>query len=237
MRHHRRTKRLGCKTAHRKAMLGNMVTSLLRHGRIVTTVPRAKEVRRVADKMVTLAKRSSLHSRRQAFSVIRDRKVVAKLFDHWGRELTNRNGGYTRIVRIGPRRGDATMMSIVEMVTDSLEKPKSRRKVLKAESAESVIPQAALKPAVDEDKETSKQDMAEDRIEIQDEGTSAGKEILEDSPVTEEKNADEGPVIKVEAQDAESTEKAGAIDDQPSDADKPAEEDEAKEDSAEKDKA
>jgi len=142
MRHRRRTNRLGCKTAHRKAMLGNMVTSLLRYGRIVTTVPRAKEVRRVADKMITLAKASNLHARRQAFSVIRDRKVVIRLFDKWGQEFADRNGGYTRIVRMGPRRGDAAMMSIVELVTDSLERPKPQSKPSKKVSTESLIPQA-----------------------------------------------------------------------------------------------
>jgi len=146
MRHRRQTHRLGCKTAHRKAMLGNMVTSLLKHGRIITTVPRAKEVRRIADKMVTLAKRSSLHARRQAFSAIRDRKVVAKLFNELGQEFANRNGGYTRIVRIGPRRGDSAMMSIVELVTGSLEKPKPERKTQKMVSTESVIPQAVPEP-------------------------------------------------------------------------------------------
>jgi large subunit ribosomal protein L17 len=131
-------------------MLGNMVTSLLKHGRIVTTIPRAKEVRRVADKMVTLAKRSGLHARRQAFSVIRDRKVVRKLFDEWGQEFANRNGGYTRIIRIGPRRGDCAMMSIVELVTGSLEKPKPERKSQKMVSTESVvIPQAVPEPSVD----------------------------------------------------------------------------------------
>jgi large subunit ribosomal protein L17 len=149
MRHRRRSCRLGCKTAHRKAMLGNMVTSLLRHGRIVTTVPRAKEVRHVADKMVTLAKRSGLHARRQAFSVIRDRKVVTKLFDEWGQEFANRNGGYTRIIRRGPRRGDCTMMSIVELVTGSLERPKPERKTQKMVSTESVISQAVPEPSVD----------------------------------------------------------------------------------------
>jgi large subunit ribosomal protein L17 len=142
MRHRRRTNRLGCKTAHRKAMLGNMVTSLLRYGRIVTTVPRAKELRRVADRMITLAKESSLHARRQAFSVIRDRKVVIKLFDKWGQGFADRNGGYTRIVRMGPRRGDAAMMSVVELVTDSLERPKPSSKSSKKVSSESLIPQA-----------------------------------------------------------------------------------------------
>ena len=185
MRHRRRTRRLGCKTAHRKAMLGNMVTSLLEHGRIVTTVPRAKEVRRVADKMVTLAKRSSLHARRQAFSVIRDRKVVSKLFDEWGQEFADRNGGYTRIVRIGQRRGDAAMMSIVELVTDSLEKPKSQRKHQKIVSAESVIPQAAPSaPSVDKLESMKEGDGPAEETYISEEASVAEEGIVEEKSAT-----------------------------------------------------
>ena len=185
MRHRRRTHRLGCKTAHRKAMLGNMVTSLLKHGRIVTTVPRAKEVRRVADKMVTLAKRSSLHARRQAFSVIRDRKVVSKLFDEWGQEFADRNGGYTRIVRIGPRRGDAAMMSIVELVTDSLEKPKPQRKPQKMASAESVIPQAAPpEPSVDKLESMKEEDGPAEETRISEEASVAEAGIVEEKSAT-----------------------------------------------------
>ena len=196
MRHRRKTHRLGCKTAHRKAMLGNMVTSLLKHGRIVTTVPRAKEVRRVADKMVTLAKRSSLHTRRQAFSVIRDRKVVSKLFDEWGQEFADRNGGYTRIVRIGPRRGDAAMMSIVELVTDSLEKPKSQRKSQKMVSAESVIPQAVpSEPSVDK-----LENIKEEEGLAEETGIGEKASVAEEGGV-KEKSATEVEVIGVEASD------------------------------------
>lgn len=196
MRHRRRTHRLGCKTAHRKAMLGNMVTSLLEHGRIVTTVPRAKEVRRVADKMVTLAKRSSLHARRQAFSVIRDRKVVSKLFDEWGQEFADRNGGYTRIVRIGPRRGDAAMMSIVELVTDSLEKPKPQRKPQKMASAESVIPQAAP-PELSVDKLESMKE---------EDGPAEETRISEEASVAEEGVVEEKSATRVEAVGEEASE-------------------------------
>ena len=207
MRHRRRTCRLGCKTAHRKAMLGNMVTSLLRHGRIVTTVPRAKEVRRVADKMVTLAKRSSLHARRQAFSVIRDRKVVSKLFDEWGQEFADRNGGYTRIVRIGPRRGDAAMMSIVELVTDSLEKPKSQRKHQKIVSAESVIPQAAPVPV--------------DKLESMKEEKSPAEEIVisEEASVAEAGSVEEKSATEIEAVGTEASEDHEASGNQTSEVD------------------
>jgi large subunit ribosomal protein L17 len=93
-----------------------MVTSLLEHERIVTTTPKAKEIRKVADKMITLAKRGDLHARRQALAVIRDTKVVAKLFEKLREEYQDRNGGYTRIIQTGNRNGDAAPMAILELV-------------------------------------------------------------------------------------------------------------------------
>jgi len=97
-------------------MIRNMVTSLLEHERIVTTTPKAKEIRKIADRMITLAKRGDLHARRQALSVIRDKKVVAKLFTELKDEYMDRNGGYTRIIRTGNRIGDAAPMAILELV-------------------------------------------------------------------------------------------------------------------------
>lgn len=116
MRHRKTGRRLGRTTPHRKAMVRNMVTSLLAHERIVTTTPKAKEVRRVADKMITLAKRGDLHARRQALAFIRDKSVVAKLFDELRTEYMDRNGGYTRIIQTGNRHGDAAPMAILELV-------------------------------------------------------------------------------------------------------------------------
>ena len=116
MRHRKAGKRLGRTTSHREAMLRNMVTSLLEHERIVTTEPKAKEVRRLADRMITLAKRGDLHARRQALSVIRSKKVVAKLFDELKDDYLDRNGGYTRIIKTGNRVGDAAAMAIIELV-------------------------------------------------------------------------------------------------------------------------
>ncbi len=116
MRHQKAGKRLGRDSAHRAAMVRNMVTSLLEHERIVTTTPKAKEIRKVADRMITLAKRGDLHARRQALAVIRSKKVVAKLFDQLKDEYMDRNGGYTRIIRTGRREGDAAPMAILELV-------------------------------------------------------------------------------------------------------------------------
>jgi large subunit ribosomal protein L17 len=97
-------------------MMRNMVTSLLEHERIVTTTPKAKELRKLADKMITLAKRGDLHARRQALAVIRSKKVVDKLFSKLKEEYMDRNGGYTRIIRTGNRSGDAASMAIIELV-------------------------------------------------------------------------------------------------------------------------
>jgi len=116
MRHRKAGRKLNRTAAHRKAMLRNIVTSLIEHERIVTTVPKAKETKRIADKMITLGKRGDLHARRQAMAYIRSKDVVAKLFDEISTQYIDRQGGYTRIVRTGNRYGDAAPMAIVEFV-------------------------------------------------------------------------------------------------------------------------
>ncbi|MFC1523684.1 50S ribosomal protein L17 [Thermodesulfobacteriota bacterium] len=116
MRHRKAGKRLSRNSSHRQAMIRNMVTSFFEHERIVTTTVKAKEVRKVIDRMMTLAKRGDLHARRQALSVMRDKKIVAKLFDELKNDYMDRNGGYTRIIRTGTRRGDAAPMAILELV-------------------------------------------------------------------------------------------------------------------------
>ncbi|MDL2232888.1 50S ribosomal protein L17 [Ruminococcaceae bacterium OttesenSCG-928-L11] len=110
------TRKLGRPTDHRKAMLRAMVTYLFETGKIETTVTRAKEVRSMAEKMITTAKKGDLHSKRQIFSYITKEDVAKKLFDEVAPKYTERNGGYTRIIKIGPRRGDAAEMAIIELV-------------------------------------------------------------------------------------------------------------------------
>lgn len=109
-------RKLGRRTDHRNAMLRNQVTSLLKHGRIETTLTRAKETRRMAEKMITLGKRGDLHARRQVLAYIYDEDVVKKLFDEIAPNYADRNGGYTRILKLGPRRGDGSEMAILELV-------------------------------------------------------------------------------------------------------------------------
>ena len=109
-------KKLGRDSAHRKAMLRNLVTDLLREGRITTTLARAKEAGRQAEKMITLAKRGDLHARRQALAYIYDEAVVTKLFEEIGPQYADRQGGYTRILKLGPRQGDNAEMAFLELV-------------------------------------------------------------------------------------------------------------------------
>lgn len=109
-------RKLGRPTDHRNAMLRNLVTSLLGNGRITTTITRAKETRSIAEKMITLAKKGDLHSRRQVLAFVNDETVVKNLFDNIAPKYKDRQGGYTRIIRIGPRRGDAAEMVILELV-------------------------------------------------------------------------------------------------------------------------
>ena len=116
MRHLKQGRKLGRTTAHRKALLRNLATALLEHERIVTTEPKAKELRRVADKLVTLGKRGDLHARRQALQVVRSNAVVRKLFNDIAPRFAERQGGYTRVLRLGYRPGDAAAMAVIELV-------------------------------------------------------------------------------------------------------------------------
>ena len=109
-------RKLGRATAHRLAMLRALVTFLLENGKIETTVAKAKEVRSLAERMITLGKQNTLHTRRQALSYITKEDVVTKLFNEIAPKYADRNGGYTRIIKIGPRRGDAAEMAIIQLV-------------------------------------------------------------------------------------------------------------------------
>ncbi|MEW6350397.1 MAG: 50S ribosomal protein L17 [Thermodesulfobacteriota bacterium] len=122
MRHRKARFKLGMETSHRQAVLRNMVTSLLEHQRITTTDARAKAVRSLSDKMITLGKRGDLHAKRQALQVIRSRRVVQLLFDEIAPLFANREGGYTRVLKRGFRQGDAASVSIVELVEKRAEK-------------------------------------------------------------------------------------------------------------------
>jgi len=116
MRHRKSGRRLGRNSSHRKALFRNMVTSLMDHELIQTTDAKAKELRGIADRMITLGKRGDLHARRQAEAVIKDKAVTSKVFGELAERYRERPGGYTRIIKVGNRVGDAAPISIIELV-------------------------------------------------------------------------------------------------------------------------
>ena len=116
MRHRISGRKLNRTSSHRKAMLANMAAALIKHEQITTTVPKAKELRRTVDKLVTLGKQGSLHARRQALSTLKDAKLTDKLFSTLADRYKARNGGYTRVMRAGFRHGDSAPMAIIELV-------------------------------------------------------------------------------------------------------------------------
>ena len=142
MRHGKKHRKLNRTSSHRKAMFKNMVTSLLKHEIIRTTLPKAKELRGYAEPLITLARDSSVHNQRLAFSRLRDRDTVVKLFGEIGPRYSKRNGGYTRILKCGFRKGDNAPMAYIELVDRVIED--------KAESTEEKKPVKAkeLKPEV-----------------------------------------------------------------------------------------
>jgi large subunit ribosomal protein L17 len=131
MRHRAQGRKLGRTTAHREALLRNLVTSFLEKERVTTTVAKAKETRPLAEKMITLAKRNTLHARRQALAFVTKESVVRKLFDKLGPRFSERPGGYTRIVKLGTRAGDGADMAVIELVGTEFKKKVKKKKDVK----------------------------------------------------------------------------------------------------------
>jgi large subunit ribosomal protein L17 len=136
MRHGKAGSKLGRTTSHRKAMLRNMVTSFLKYEQVKTTDVKAKELKKVAEKMITLGKRGDLHARRQALAFVRDPAIVGKLFSELSERYRSRAGGYTRIVKMGYRTGDNAPLSVIEFVgaVQQRQKPKKKAKASPAAS-------------------------------------------------------------------------------------------------------
>jgi len=144
MKHRMHTRHLGRSSPHRKALMRSMVTSLLEHERIETTDAKAKELRRVADRMITLGKRGTLHARRRALRTIRSREIAAKVFDSLAVRYRDRAGGYTRVLKLRRRPGDAAPISIIELVDREMgaAAPKRGAAAAKATTAKKNLPAA-----------------------------------------------------------------------------------------------
>ena len=142
MRHRKQGRRLNRSWAHRKAMFSNMANALIKHEQIRTTLPKAKELRPVVERLVTLAKRGDLHARRQAFAQLRDNAMVAKLFSTLRERYADRPGGYTRVLKAGFRRGDMAAMAVIEFVDRDIA-AKGKDSGPTAERDETVLSEAA----------------------------------------------------------------------------------------------
>ena len=193
MRHRKAVLKLNRTPSHRKAMFRNMVTSLFKYERIKTTGPKAKEVSRWADHLITLAKRGDLHARRQALAIVREKAVVHKLFDQAAERFGSVSGGYTRVVKLGRRPGDAAPISLVELIySQETKKKKTKKKKTKADAAPKKA-EADAKPAVDEGKKKTSRAKAADAEDKAKEktGKAANKKTRAKSTTSKKASADE----------------------------------------------
>jgi large subunit ribosomal protein L17 len=175
--------RLGGSPAHQKLIVSNLATALFEHGRITTTEARARVLRPVAEKLITKAKRGDLHNRREVLKTIRDKSVVHTLFTEIAPSFEERPGGYTRITKIGPRKGDNAPMAVIELVTEKYD-PKPARGKTKAEPAK----QAAPAPAADE----AEAEVTEAPTELAEEASPEESVVAEAEP-TEDEATEEAP--------------------------------------------
>ncbi len=188
--------RLGGSPSHQKAILANLATSLFEHGAITTTEAKARVLRPYAEKLITKAKRGDLHNRRQVMSVIRDKSVVHTLFTEIGPRYVERPGGYTRITKLGPRKGDNAPMAVIELVEEEF--TAKARSTKKAEPAE---PTGA--PAEPEVEETTSATQTEDAETDQAENEQAESEQAESEQAeSEQAESEQAESDQVEAQDA-----------------------------------
>jgi large subunit ribosomal protein L17 len=200
MRHRKAGLKLNRTSSHRDAMFRNMVTSLFKYERIRTTDTKAKGLRRWADHLITLAKRGDLHARRQALSIIREKDVVYKLFGEANERFGSMSGGYTRIIKLGRRPGDAALVSIIELVTPEKEKSKKKKTkgkksaaVEKKQVAEGVIEK--VEPDKKEEKQVEK--IAEKKSAKQEEDTDKNSDEI-DLALQSEEAASKDEVEKTE---------------------------------------
>ena len=191
MRHQRTGKKLGRDAAHRKALYANLAGALIEHGRIRTTVTKAKAVKPLAEQMITLGRRGDLHARRQATAVLRSRDVVHKLFAEVAPRFKDRPGGYSRIVRIGPRAGDAAEMAYLELVDEEYVASQREERATAAPTVvDEPVEEAAEEPETDEADEA----VAEaDEVEAEAEGEEPADEAEPAADAESEPAEDDKP--------------------------------------------
>jgi large subunit ribosomal protein L17 len=192
MRHRKAGLKLNRTSSHRDAMFRNMVTSLFKHQRIRTTDVKAKELRRWADNLITLAKRGDLHARRQALSIVREKDVVHKLFAEAAEQYGGRSGGYTRIIRVGRRPGDAAPISLIELVLSVDDK---KKKIKKKKKAKTTID----KKSVDKEKDIKDEESIDKKKAL--EGDIDKKKAGAEEKLAVEEGKDETTIEQAETDD------------------------------------
>ena len=193
MRHRKAGLKLNRTSSHRDAMFRNMVTSLFKHQRIRTTDVKAKELRRWADNLITLAKRGDLHARRQALSIVREKEVVHKLFAEAAEQYGDRSGGYTRIIKLGRRPGDAAPISLIELV---LSVDEQKKKVKKKKKAKATMDKksADKKKDIKEKKKPLEEDI--EKTKTDEEEKAAVVEEKDETKIEQVKPDDKGALLK-----------------------------------------
>lgn len=211
MRHKRIGRKLGVKSKHRKSMFRNMATELLKHNRIKTSDPRAKEIRRVVEKLITLAKKGTLDARRKAEGYVRDKEVVKKLFTELAERFKDRPGGYTRIVKLGFRRGDNAPLSLIELIEESYKPKKKPAKTTSRKKQTETADKASAK--------SSKKESAED-LGLVEADSNAEAVDFESAPEDTDKGEASDNKLDAKKSEAEDIEE-GATKDQETEVTKP----------------
>ena len=185
--------RLGGSPSHQRLILSNLATQLFEHGRITTTESRARALRPHAEKLITKAKKGDLHNRREVLKTIRDKSVVHTLFTEIAPTFAERPGGYTRITKIGPRKGDNAPMAIIELVTEAYKPsaPKAKKKAAPAAAAPAPAEEAPVEEAPVEDSAVEETAVEEAPTELTDEASPETSVVAEEEPVADEAPAEE----------------------------------------------
>jgi len=209
-------RRMGGSPAHQRHMMANLATALFEHGRITTTEARARRLRPVAERLITFAKRGDLHARRRVLTTVTDRDVVHTLFSEIGPRFESREGGYTRITKIGPRKGDNAPMAVIELMPEETEARQRRRRARRSQAARPSAPAKAAAPAEAEvTDEEPERDVAADSADQAD----SAEDLAADSEVGEEGESDLEANEDAEAEEAESNLEADEKDESDADSD------------------
>jgi large subunit ribosomal protein L17 len=193
--------RLGGSPAHERHILANLATALFQHGRIITTEAKARRLRPVAERLITFAKRGDLHARRHVLTVVTDQGVVHRLFTEIAPEFSERDGGYTRITKIGPRKGDNAAMAVIELVRGEPVAAKPRRRARRAD-AKAPAAAAAVAAEPETDAEAPEAVVTDETAEV-DEVDDTAEDLAEDEDEAEDEETAEGQADVVDEADAE----------------------------------